>query len=91
MLQELRRAKIRDAYSLGHSFGEVWEISIDEYNINVGQKIKNIDMPSNSRICAIYRNDEIIFPTDNTTLEVGDIVILYVGTKGVKKAEKLFT
>lgn len=91
MLQELRKAKIRDAYSLGHNFGEVWEVQLTEYNLNVGQKIKDMDMPISSKICAIYRQEEIIFPTPNTVLENNDIVILYVGAKGIKKAEKLFT
>ena len=91
MLQELRKAKIRDAYSLGHNFGEVWEVSLTEYNINVGQKIKNIDMPVSTQICAVLRGEEIIFPTPDTILAVNDVVILYVGTKGIKKAEKLFT
>lgn len=37
ILQELRKARIRDAYSLGRGFGEVWEIKLDEDNLNVGK------------------------------------------------------
>ena len=44
ILQELRRAKMRDAYSLGHNFGEIWEVSLGEDNVNIGQEIKNIDI-----------------------------------------------
>ena len=87
MLQELRKARIRDAYSLGHNFGEVWEIIISEDNINIGQQIKNIDMPLNSYLCAIYRKDNLFFPNEETIIESGDILILYVGVKGIKKAE----
>lgn len=90
MLQELRKARIRDAYSLGHNFGEVWEIIISEDNINIGQQIKNIEMPTNSYIGAICRKDNIFFPDEETIIEAGDILILYVGVKGIKKAEKLF-
>ena len=90
MLQELRKAKIRDAYSLGHNFGEIWEVSLSEDNINVGQTVKEIEMPTASCLCAVSRKDEIFFPNDNTILEAGDILILYVGNKGVKRAEKLF-
>ncbi len=90
ILQELRKARMRDAYSLGHNNGEIWEISLGEDNINIGQKIMDIDLPSSSMICAIGRKEEIIFPTPETTLQQNDLLILYVGTKAVKKVEKLF-
>ena len=90
ILQELRKARMRDAYSLGHNNGEVWEIAIGEDNINVGQKIRNIDLPVNCKICAIGRKNDILFPTLETTLEADDLLVLYVGAKAVKKVEKLF-
>ena len=90
ILQELRKAKMRDAYSLGHNFGEIWEISLGEENLCIGQKLKDIDMPVSCQTCAILRKDTLIIPEENTVLEANDILILYVGTKGVKKAEKLF-
>lgn len=90
ILQELRKARIVDAYSLGRNFGEIWEIEINEYNLNLGVKIKDIDLPALSKICAIYRNNELIFPDNNTILMENDHIVLYVGAKGIKKAEKLF-
>lgn len=90
ILQELRRAKMRDAYSLGHNFGEIWEISLGEDNVNIGQKIKNIDIPPSCKIGAVYRKGVLIFPTEDTILEANDLLVLYVSTKGIKKAEKLF-
>ena len=90
ILQELRKARMRDAYSLGHNNGEIWEINVGEDNVNIGQKINHIDMPSSCKICAIGRKDEIIFPTADTVLENNDLLVLYVGAKAVKKVEKLF-
>jgi Trk K+ transport system NAD-binding subunit len=81
---------MRDAYSLGHNFGEIWEILLSEDNINVGQKINNIDLPATCKICAINRKDTIIFPDENTILEENDILVVYVGTKSIKKAENIF-
>lgn len=90
ILQELRRARIRDAYSLGYNFGEIWEVSLSEDNVNCGQKIKDIDLPISTRICAVLRHNNLIFPDEETVLNGGDTLVLYVGTKGIKKAEKLF-
>lgn len=90
ILQELRKAKISDAYSIGRGFGEVWEIEIDSQSINADKKIKDIGLPDGSEICALYRDGEVTFPNRETVLKAGDLIILYVGTKGIRKAERLF-
>lgn len=90
ILQELRKARLRDAYSLGRGFGEVWEIKIGEDNLNAGKKLADIELPVTSKIYAVYRHEEVFFPTDDTVLASGDIIILYVSSKGIKKAERLF-
>ena len=90
MLQELRKARIIDAYSLGHNFGEVWEVTVSDENLCIGEKITDIDMPAASQICALCRKDELIFPNPHTVLEAGDKLIVFIGAKGIKKAEKIF-
>ena len=90
MLQELRKARIIDAYSLGHNFGEVWEVTVSDENSCIGEKITDIDMPTASQICALCRKDELIFPNSHTVLEAGDKLIVFIGAKGIKKAEKIF-
>ncbi len=90
ILQELRKARIKDAYSLGRGFGEVWEIDIDETSMHAGRKIKELELPQASQICALQHEDEISFPSLETTLSAGDTLILYVSTKAIKKAERLF-
>lgn len=90
ILQELRKAHIHDAYSLGRGFGEVWEIKIEEGSPHAGKQISEVELPVTSLVCAIFSNDIVSFPTEDTVLNVGDTIILYVGTKGIKKAERLF-
>lgn len=90
ILQELRKARIKDAYSLGRGFGEVWEINIDETSMHVGRKISDLELPQASLIGAIKHDGEITFPSANTTLCAGDTLIVYVSTKSIKKAERLF-
>lgn len=90
ILQELRKARIRDAYSLGRGFGEVWEIKLDEDNLNVGKKLAEIELPVTSKICAVARDGEVFFPEAETVLCADDVIILYVSSKGIRKAERLF-
>lgn len=91
ILQELRKAKVSNAYSLGRGFGEIWEIIIAEDSKNLDKKISELDMPANSKICALVRGNEIIYELDEIKLQSGDIVILFVTPKAIKKAEKLFS
>ena len=90
MLQEFRKARLRNAYSLGYNLGEIWEISLGDDNLVIGQKISQTELPVSACICAIYRAGKVIFPDDKTVFEAQDDIVLYVGTKGIKKVEKLF-
>lgn len=91
ILQELRKAKLRNAYSLGRGFGEVWEIKIEEDSLNAGKVISEIGLPKNSSIGAVYRKNEVIFPSSDDKLEAGDLVIVFVSTQDIRKVEKIFS
>lgn len=91
ILKELRKAKISKAYSLGQGYGEVWEINIDETSMITDKKIVELDLPENSKVCAIIRNDEIIFPEIYERILEGDRLIVYCASKAIKKVEKIFS
>lgn len=91
ILQELRKAKISNAYSLGRGFGEVWEIKIEASNLNAGKTIADIGLPKNSSIGAIYRNNKVIFPSSKEKIAIGDLIIIFVSTQDIRKVEKIFS
>ncbi len=91
ILKELRKAHLNKAYSLGRGFGEVWEIKIDKYSANINKKIIELELPENSRVCAVIRDEEIIFPTLYDRLAEGDIIILFCSSKAIKRVEKIFS
>ena len=90
ILQELRKAHLQDAHSLGRGFGEIWEIKIDEDNLHSGKTIREMNLPEKCRIDAICRNEKIIYPSDDEKIQVGDLLIVFVGTQAIKRAEKIF-
>ena len=89
ILQELRRTEVKNAYSLGRGFAEVWEILIREDSKILGQRIKDLDFPASSKICAIYRNNQPIYPTDEEVLLKDDIAVFYVDSASIRKVEKI--
>ncbi len=91
ILKELRKAKIRQAYSLGRGFGEVWEIKIDENSPIIDKKIIELEIPDNSKVCAICRGEIIIYPTLYDKIYEGDNVILFSSSKAIRKVEKIFS
>lgn len=90
MLQDLRKAKINDAYCLRRGMGEVWEVRIDKDSLNTGKTIQELNLPDKCKVSAIYRNDEIIYNTSDSVIEEGDILILFVSSQAMRKAEEIF-
>lgn len=91
ILKELRKAKITKAWSLGRGFGEVWEIEIDSESLISDKKIVELELPENSKICAILREENIIFPEIYEKIREGDKLIVYCASKAIKKVEKIFS
>ena len=85
------KAKISNAYSLGRGFGEIWEIKIDEESRNINKNVAELDLPSSSKICALVRGNEIFYDLEEIRFAAGDVLILFVTSKYIKKAEKLFS
>ena len=89
ILHELRKTEVRSAYSLGRGFAEIWEIPLLEDTKIVGQSIKSLDLPASSKICAIVRGEETIYPSEAEILNAGDILIMYVDSASIRKVEKI--
>ncbi|MBQ9235018.1 MAG: Trk system potassium transporter TrkA [Alphaproteobacteria bacterium] len=90
LLKEIRRSNIENAYSIARSQGEIWDIALNENNCCVGKKNGELGLSKNSRIIAVLRGGEIIYPDMNTKLEAGDRLLIYVDSAAIKKAEEIF-
>ena len=90
MLQDLRKAKINNAYCLRRGMGEVWEVRIDADSLNSGKTISEINLPDKCKISAIYRDNQILYPSVNDVVEEGDILIVFVSPQAMRRAEEIF-
>ncbi len=90
ILHELRNKEIRRAYSLGRGFAELWEVQIAENSCLLGKNIKSLDLPASSKICAILRDENIIFPSETEEIKTNDTLLIYVFSESIKKVEKIF-
>ena len=90
ILQDIRKAGLTNAYSLGRGFGEIWEIKLKEDQPVTGKKLADLNIPDKCKIVAIIKDGEICFPQLQDTLDVADIVIIFVSPLGIKKMEQMF-
>lgn len=90
MLQDIRKAKINNAYCLRRGMGEVWEVRIDTNSINSDKTIEELGLPEKCKISAIYRNDEIIYPGLKEKILENDVLIVFVSPQALRKAEEIF-
>ena len=90
MLQDLRKAKINNAYCLRRGMGEVWEIRVDKDSFNSDKTIDELNLPDKCKIGAIYRDDEIIYPRSDDTIKENDILIVFVAPQVMRRAEEIF-
>ena len=90
ILQYLRRARINEAYALGREMGELWEIRLGEDSSNVGQTIKELELPENSAVLAIASGENFIYNPTDYELKEQDRLIVYVSPADIKAVERIF-
>lgn len=90
VLKEIRKAKIREAYSVAREMGEIWEICLEEENICRDKKVGELNLPKTCRVFALLRGEELIYSDPTTKLECGDLLLVYVDSAAVKQAEEIF-
>lgn len=90
ILQYLRRARIYEAYALGREMGEIWEIRLGEDSRNVGQSIKDLDMPENSAVLVVAGADKYTYNLKDYQLKAEDRLIVYVSPADIRTVEAIF-
>lgn len=89
MLQDIRKAPLSNAYLLGRGFGEIWELKLSEDNRATGQSIAALNLPENSYICLIAREQNYIFPDRDEVLQANDRLIVFVNAADIRKIETI--
>lgn len=94
LLTHVRRGDVVKVHSLRRGAAEAMEAIAhgDQASSKVvGRAIEDIELPEGTTIGAIVRNDEVIIAHDDTVVESGDHVILFlVDRKKIKQVERLF-
>ena len=94
LLAHVRRGDIVSVHSLRRGAAEAIEAVAhgdSKSSKVIGKAIENIALPPGTTIGAIIRDEEVIIAHDDTVIEAGDHVILFlVDKKHIRDVEKLF-
>ena len=92
ILQEVRSGQIEHVHSIIEEFGEVISFEALKSSSIVGKKLKDIKLPNDVSLGAIVKeNQSILSPRGITIIEAGDIVVMFVPVKSMKKVEELLS
>jgi trk system potassium uptake protein TrkA len=90
VLQHMRRGRIRQVHSVQKGQAEVLEAEALETSPLVGVPLRELDLPEDIRIGALYRDGEVVKPDGETRIKAHDRVVIFAKTSAVKKVEQLF-
>ncbi|MDC0612395.1 potassium/proton antiporter [Vibrio sp.] len=74
--------------------GSAWEMLVYQLKSGrwyIGAPLRNLIMPENTRIAAIYRGQTLLHPSGSTKLEADDIVCVIAEENAMDELSKLFT
>ncbi len=91
ILQHIRRGRILSVHSLCSGSAEVLEVEAVESSPVVGSTVEELHLPYGITLGLIIRNDEVIAPDADTTIKVGDHILLITSANMVKTVEKTFS
>ncbi|MBE6468131.1 MAG: Trk system potassium transporter TrkA [Alphaproteobacteria bacterium] len=90
MLKEIRKAKLRQAYSIARGMGEIWEIKLSEDVEYCHKRIGELNLPKMCRVVGVLRGNELIHPDPTSKFELNDLLLIYVDSTMIKQAEHVF-
>ncbi|RMD93802.1 MAG: Trk system potassium transporter TrkA [Alphaproteobacteria bacterium] len=89
ILRHVRYGRLRSVYSIGDGEAELIEAEVRSTTGIAGQAIRDIDFPEGVLVGGILRNGEVIRPTGETRIEVGDVVAIFAMAKDVPDVVQL--
>ncbi len=89
VLQYVRRGNVKEIHDFGDNRGEIMEIEILPTSKFADKKINELDLPDAVIIGGIVRKKNVIFPDEQTILQINDKIVLFTDQNSIKEVEKL--
>jgi trk system potassium uptake protein TrkA len=91
ILRLIRRGEIISATTFHDIEAEAYEFEVTRPIKIIGKPFRKLGLPEGSLIAAIIRGDEVFVPYGNSTIEMGDKVIVFALPWAIASIEKVFS
>lgn len=90
ILQFIRRGEIVSLTLLKEGKAEVIELMVHSNSKIINKPLKDLNLPKNSIIGGIVRQDRVIIPGGKDSIQPEDKIIIFALSSAIKKIEKIF-
>jgi trk system potassium uptake protein TrkA len=90
ILQHIRRGRILSVHSICKGKAEIMELEAVDSSPVIGRSFGSLSIPYGIVIGALVRDDKVIIPDEDTTIQAGDRIVILSQSKMVKRVEKIF-
>lgn len=91
VMQHVRRGRVKAIHTLRDGTLELADVEVTESLSITHTKIRDIELPSDVLIGAVYRNDQMILPTADVEIMPQDRLIVFYKRDKARKVEKLLS
>ena len=89
ILRHIRHGRVRGVYSIGDAEAEVIEAQVLSTSPIAGQRVRETDFPTGVLVAGVMKKGEVVKPTGDTRIEVGDVIVLFSMASDVPEVERL--
>ena len=90
IVEEMNLDTMQTLMRLGSSSYQLVQIMTDARSKAIGKRIKELVVPQNTLIIAIYRGKETVIPHGDTMIETGDNLVVFADEPAMPKINALF-
>lgn len=91
IVEELDIKNILTLMKINHGNNSIVQIKVDENSPAAGKPVRELDIPHNALIIAVYRGEEVIIPRGGTAIMGGDGVLAFTNNDALAKLNKIFS
>jgi len=89
ILKYVRSGNIISLTTMAEGMAEIMEAEVKDRSVMIGKSLHEIELPKKTIVGAIIRDNNVIIPSGNDRISLGDKLIIFTLKESIKQIEKL--
>ena len=91
VVEEMDMKNISTLMKLNRGTRSISKVAVGKQSPAASKMIKDLNIPEDSILIAIYRKDEVIIPHGNTVIEANDQILFFADNQAEKNINTIFS